>query len=73
MVKVGDIVLFRGGVSNATQVHPAVVTRVWAQNCVNLQVLPDCGTPYVETSVMRDDSAWPEAPQEGTMKAWQHR
>lgn len=73
MVKVGDVVLFRGGVSNGTQIHPAMVTRVWAQNCVNLLVVPDCGAPYVETSVLRDDSAWHEDPTGGTMKAWQHR
>lgn len=52
-MRVGDIVLFNSYHSNGVDAHPAIVTRVWGPDCVNLQVLPDCGAPFVKTSVTR--------------------
>lgn len=40
--------------SNGTNVHPALVTRVWGQGdtpTINAKVFPDCGTPYDATSI----------------------
>ena len=52
-MRVGDTVNFHGYHSNGSNVHPAIVTRVWTQDCVNLQVLPDGREPFVATSVRR--------------------
>jgi hypothetical protein len=52
---VGDVVLHVGIDSNGTNVHPAIVNRVWSQLpsgawCCNLTVFPDCGTATARTS-----------------------
>lgn len=58
---VGRVVLFRSKdpqmTGGATEV-PALVTRVWSDTCVNLQVMRDGhgATPIGVTSVTYDDS-----------------
>lgn len=55
MIKQGDIVIVRGHQSSGSNEQPAVVTRVLgtALPCrVNVMVLPDCGTPVAQGSVM---------------------
>lgn len=42
---VGRIVLIKGFNSNGTDVQPAVITRAWRDDFVNVTVLPDCGDP----------------------------
>jgi len=37
--------------SNGSYIHPAIINRVWSNECVNLCVLPDCGAPFNATSV----------------------
>lgn len=51
----GRIVLFRSEQSNGQHEHPAIVTRVWSDTCVNLTVLPDCGAPVSKTSVIQNE------------------
>ena len=58
---VGRIVLFKE--HNTLNIVPAIITRVHGdEGCVNLLVFPDCGTPYVSTSVAHSpepqDGAW---------------
>ncbi len=57
--KMGDIVLVRTPLSyNGSQVHPAIVTHAWGaphgEGCayLNVKVLPDCGSPHDETSIV---------------------
>jgi len=67
---IGHIVIFESAeVFNGATKHPAIITRVWGPECVNLQVFPDCAPPFVKTSVMLDSEAnangygtwrWPE-------------
>lgn len=60
---VGEIVLV--GTSeqyNGSNEHPAIVNRVWNDNCVNVTVLPDCGQPLSMTSVTRSTDATSSAP-----------
>ncbi len=38
---------------NATRVHPAMITRVWNDTCVNLVVFFDAGSPQALTSVTK--------------------
>lgn len=49
---VGRIVLFRSPNlhSNGVDEHPAIINRVWTDECVNLIVFPDCSVPTVQTS-----------------------
>lgn len=42
---------------NGSADHPAIITRVWTGEYVNLKVLPDCGQPYDATSQCRIDPA----------------
>lgn len=42
---------------NGSKDHPAIVTCVFAPNCINVMVLPDCGTPYCATSQGEIDPA----------------
>lgn len=46
---------WRGG--NGTREHPAVITRVWTNECVNLTVFFDAGDPEPRSSVVRVSSA----------------
>lgn len=57
-VAVGRIVLFYPGQGdcelferNGAECHPAMITRVWNDEMVNLIVFPDSGTPVPRTSV----------------------
>lgn len=52
----GRVVLYHGVISNGAAEHPAIVTRVWSDTCVNLTVLPDFGAPELRTSVNQDES-----------------
>lgn len=77
---VGQVVVVRTQSShNGSVLHPGIVTRVWSDNdpsvarncfaCVNIKVLPDCGTPFDQTSTYLFDrepdagmypyAAWP--------------
>ncbi len=51
---VGRTVIYRtqhrAGQHNGTKDHPAIITRVWSDTCVNCKVLPDCGPVYDVTS-----------------------
>lgn len=64
----GRIVLFGNELSNGALEHPAIITRVWSDACVNLLVFPDCAPPVAKTSVpLRPEGAestyywrWPD-------------
>jgi hypothetical protein len=60
---VGRVVLFRQ-IGEADQV-PALITRVWSNSCVNLQVLPDAAPGYFETSVAYWDGEYA-----GSARTW---
>jgi len=53
---IGRIVLFRSEQSNGISEHPAVINRVWSDECVNLTVFPDCGAPISKTSVVQNEN-----------------
>ncbi len=57
----GRIVLFRSELSNGALEHPAIITRVWSDTCVNLTVFLDFGAPSLKTSVTFDESEAPSA------------
>lgn len=51
----GRIVLFRvwdGRNDQAPLEHPALITRVWSDVCVNLTVFPDNDQPFLRSSVI---------------------
>ena len=52
----GRIVLFRQQLSNDAVEHPAIITRVWSDTCINLTVFPDYGSPDYKTSVVQNES-----------------
>ncbi len=62
---IGRIVLFRGEKSNGANEHPAIVTRVWSDTCVNLTVFLDNGAPFVVTSATQDEDV-----ESGSLRAW---
>jgi hypothetical protein len=47
---IGRIVHHRGISSNGTNVHSAIITRVWSKTCVNVLVFPDGGDPSPQFS-----------------------
>lgn len=52
----GRIVLFRSHESNGATEHPAIITRVWSDTCVNLTVFPDySASPVLKSSVGFND------------------
>lgn len=52
----GRIVLFHGIDSNGTREHPAIITRVWTDVCINLTVFLDYGEVILKTSVNYDEN-----------------
>lgn len=65
VVKVGTIVQFfpyledtdaRSNNNNDSPI-PAIVTRVWSADCVNLTIFPDCGKVSFRTSVLQTDES----------------
>ena len=38
---------------NGSFEHPAIVTRVWSDDTINVMVMPDDGTPFAMTSAKR--------------------
>ena len=48
---IGRIVILKGINSNNSDEHPAVLTRVFSPDYVNMMVLPDGGKPFPQTSV----------------------
>lgn len=56
VLKVGDTVLYHGGAHekfNGGLSTPAIVTRVWEENYVNLHIFKDAGGSESRTSVRR--------------------
>lgn len=51
----GRIVLVTDADSNGVTEHPAIVTRVWSPECINMTVFPDYGVPYCMSSVSVSD------------------
>jgi hypothetical protein len=63
----GRIVLVRGiqANSNGSDVAPAIITRAWSNDLVNVLVFPDCAAPVPATSVaLVDDEAAARALQD---------
>lgn len=59
----GRIILVKGLHFNGSDVHPAIINRVWGNDdtvdrpvCVNCTVFVDCGTPQVQSSVQLYDT-----------------
>ena len=52
---IGRIVLFKSKdvkeLGNHAEEVPAIITRVWSENCVNLTVFRDFAEPLLQTSV----------------------
>lgn len=70
---IGRIVHVHGRNHNGSTVHPAIVTRVWSDDVINVLLCPDACAPYPLTSVaLVDDpslgstenpvACWPEKP-----------
>jgi len=61
---IGRIVIFRSEDHNGVLEHPAIITRVWNDTCVNLLVFFDAGTASPRTSVTLNHETygwkWPE-------------
>ncbi len=55
--------------SNSALEHPAIITSVHNDTCVNLKVLPDCGAIFDATSAVLDGS---DDPRPGTWR-WPER
>ena len=67
----GRIVLYRSIDNNGTREHPALVTRVWTDTCVNLTVFPDFGQLLLKTSVVQNESL--EGPNQDNAWRWPPR
>ena len=52
---IGRIVLFHGFDSNGSKEHPAIITRVWTDTCVNLSVFADYGGLTLKSSAIQDE------------------
>ena len=40
---------------NNTSEHPAVITKIWTNTCVNMTIFPDCNSPDNKTSIIQDE------------------
>lgn len=70
---VGRVVIFmqseRELPTNGTREHPAIITRVWTDDCINLKVFFDAGETANVTSVQRrgvapeDEMSWDWPPR----------
>lgn len=49
--------------TNGTREHPALVTRVWSPECLNLQVFFDANHVMPRTSIMKEGKSSDEAPE----------
>lgn len=68
----GRIVLFRSHESNGAKEHPAMITRVWSDTCVNLTVFPDFANHFVmKTSVNQNENL--EGPNQDNVWRWPPR
>jgi hypothetical protein len=57
-MKLGQIVIVKNvAPSNGSTTQPAIVTRAWSNDMVNVTVMPDCGAPYFESSLQREGVA----------------
>ncbi len=48
---------------SAGTVEPAIITRVWTENCINVTLFPDCADPHPMTSLVQGNGThewyWP--------------
>jgi hypothetical protein len=51
VLRVGAPVIVLGAVSNGSDTHPGIVTRVWSETCANLTVFPDAASPVLMSSM----------------------
>lgn len=54
--RIGQMVEYHspaGSPVNETKISPAVITRVWSHDLVNLTVFPDCAVLHTASSVPR--------------------